>query len=240
MFDQSTHDAGGAHPPTQPPGPMRENAPYSIPWQNRDAYPSALRAMWETIKVVLFEPSRAFWNVQVQGALPRALVFVLILGSVGGIIAQVYNAAFQIGSQKMLFSLMGQAPPDMPGAEIAAVVGLVIGTILVPVAVVIGSFVASGVFHLMLMMLGANKNGFEATYCVVAYAQGATALLQVVPVMGGIVALVWQIVVCIIGLSYVHKITSGQAVAAVLVPMAFCCLAPILVMVGLVALPFVL
>jgi hypothetical protein len=42
--------------------------------------------MWETIKVVLFEPSRAFWNVQEQGTLPCALVFVLILGTVGGIV----------------------------------------------------------------------------------------------------------------------------------------------------------
>ena len=53
--------------------------PYSIPWQDRKAYPSTFGALWQTMKLVLFEPSRAFFNVQPSGSIGQALLYVIIL-----------------------------------------------------------------------------------------------------------------------------------------------------------------
>ncbi len=50
------------------------------------------------------------------------------------------------------------------------------------------------------------------------------ALFQIVPILGGLVGLVWQIVANIIALRELHQTTTGKAAAAVLVPyLLFCC-----------------
>lgn len=59
-------------------GPDVASLPLSIPWQRRREYPSSARAMWETIKLVLHEPSRAFFNVRVARARGEALLYTLL------------------------------------------------------------------------------------------------------------------------------------------------------------------
>jgi hypothetical protein len=58
---------------------------------------------------------------------------------------------------------------------------------------------------------------------VVAYSMGATSLLHILPVCGAFLAAVWAIVAYIIGLAQAHEIPTGKAAAAVLIPVAVCC-----------------
>ena len=102
MFDQSTQDAGGAYTPADPPPPMWGMPPYSIPWQNRSAYPSSLRAFWETIKLVLFGPSRAFFNIQVHRSLVDALIYSFVLGVGSGIVGALIGLLLQRGAMEDL------------------------------------------------------------------------------------------------------------------------------------------
>jgi hypothetical protein len=90
------------------------------------------------------------------------------------------------------------------------------------VFVVIGLFIAAGVLHLMLLLLGGARRDFEATFRVVSYAQ-ATSILFLLPFCGQVIGGVWCLVLYVVGLAEVHRIGHGRAVAAVLLPLALVC-----------------
>jgi len=73
---------------------------------------------------------------------------------------------------------------------------------------------------------------------VVAYSGGVTALISVIPLCGGFIGAIWQVVLVIVGLAETHRISTGKAAAAVLLPVALCCLLLVLfvVSVGMAAL----
>jgi hypothetical protein len=89
--------------------------------------------------------------------------------------------------------------------------------------VAVTTFVVAGILHLMLLLLGGARRGFEATFRVACYAH-ATTLLLVVPFCGAPVMMIWRIVAYVIGLAEAHQISHGKALAAVLLPLlALCC-----------------
>src|SRR3989338_6413182 len=69
----------------------------------------------------------------------------------------------------------------------------------------------------------------KGTYEAVCYSQAAQ-LLAVIPLLGSIVAPIWQIILLIIGLKEVHHISTGKSVLTVLIPFIVgCCLALLLI-----------
>jgi len=217
--DSGGPDAGyaGSERAPYPGDEVEDGAQYSIPWQNRSRFPSLFGALWETIKAVLFEPTRAFSNPRVEGSFGKSLLFILLLGSIGVIVGLLW----QVGL-RTLHVRMGMA-----GGGHWAGVGfgtrVVLTVVIVPVLIVVGSILNAGVLHLCLMILGGANRTFEATYAVVAYAGGSTSLLTLIPFCGGLIGGVWNIVLQVIGLREAHRTTTGRAVLAVLVPLIFCC-----------------
>jgi len=102
-------------------------------------------------------------------------------------------------------------------------IGSVAFIILLPLFVVIGLFVGSAVVHVCLMIVGGANQPFETTYRVVAFTQGSTGPLQMIPVCGGAIAGIWGLVSTCIGLSRAHQTDTGRAVLAVLLPVIICC-----------------
>ena len=94
--------------------------------------------------------------------------------------------------------------------------------ILAPIFIVFGLFIIAGVYHLFLMIAkGANKN-FETTFNVVAYGM-VTRLAEFIPFCGSLIAMIYGMVLAIIGLAGAHKTDSGKAAFAVLAPVLLCC-----------------
>jgi hypothetical protein len=183
-------------------------------WERRGSWLD-LQAMFEMIRDVLLDPVNTFRKMKLSGDMASPLVFVLILGSVGMIIGCIWSILAQV------FQLL----PARHGAEAFAVSTVVNIALMVfsPVLMLIGTFIGAGILHLCLMITGGEKNGFEATFRIVAYSSGATALFQVVPFCGGIVAGIWALVAQIIGAREMHETTTGKAVVAVLLPIICCC-----------------
>ena len=150
------------------------------------------------------------------------LLFAVICGGIGGVVAGIYNIAMRSSLIALLARMGGQYAEALPNL-IGTVGGGFCGILLVPVMVVIGVFIASGIAHLCLMLVGGANNPFEATFRVVAYSQ-ALSLLNVIPFCGGLAAAIWILVVEMIGLSRVHNISVGRAALAVLLPVVLCCL----------------
>jgi hypothetical protein len=74
----------------------------------------------------------------------------------------------------------------------------------------------------MLMLLDGASQGFEATLRVLSYAHAAS-VLAIVPFCGGFIALIWSLVLWIIGLAEAQRIPVWKAALAVLLPIFLCC-----------------
>jgi hypothetical protein len=120
------------------------------------------------------------------------------------------------------------------GALAERIWGLMVGTILGLCVL----FVWSAIVHLFLMLYGGTREsdtGFEGTLRSLAWSSTAQ-LGQLVPFAGGLIALVWGIVLQTISLASFHRTTQGKALAAVLTPILLCCVCIALFAAGLVAL----
>jgi hypothetical protein len=110
--------------------------------------------------------------------------------------------------------------------------------VILPIVTVLSMFVGSAIYHVMLLLLGGARRPYETTLRVTAYASGATALVNLVPICGAVVAPIWSIVATIIGLARAQEISTGKAAAAVLLPVVMCCVLVAMFYAALAALVF--
>jgi hypothetical protein len=219
----------GAAPAAPPPqtGAMSTSetaVPRSgLPWEHRQERGFA-NAFIETLAMVLTKPDLAFRTMKTEGGLAEPLIYALIGGCVGGIVSLLLS----LGLQSMgLFAGQRDAFKVMAGMGIGSIAAIV----LVPVFIVIMLFIGAAIVHLCLMIVGGANKSFETTFRVLAFSQGSTGPLQIIPVCGGLIAGVWALVVNCIGLARGHETTTGRAVLAVLLPLIVCCGAGILLLI---------
>jgi hypothetical protein len=200
--------------PPIPPLPPADGARSGPPWEQGGPF---FERFATTAYAVLMSPAEFFSTMRREGGLGAPVVFGIIGSLVGGVATVVYQ---------LLLSMIGAGFSGPDAVRDQMFVHLFsTGCVLVvlPFAGVISMFVAALIYHVMLMLLGGARFGFETTMRVTAYTSGAMGLLQLIPFCGSLIAGVWTIVVSIIGLSRAHEISTGKAAAAVLLPIAICC-----------------
>jgi hypothetical protein len=186
-----------------------------LPWEHREQL-GIFKAYFDTLSMVLTKPGEAFAVMKTEGDLMGPMFFALIGGSVGMIVSFL----FQIALQSM--GVMGSV--ENPIANMFGMgIGILLFIVLVPVMMIVGMFLISGILHLCLMIVGGAKKPFETTFRVVCFSSGSTYLLSMIPFCGGMIAGVWNIVLECIGLARAHEIDTGKAVMAVLLPIIVCC-----------------
>lgn len=186
-----------------------------LPWEHREQL-GFLKAYADTLILVLTKPREAFALMKTEGDMMGPLLFALIGGSAGIIISVLFQLAFHS------LGFMADRQSAMFGMGVVGIWSLAY-IIFAPVLVAIGVFIGSGILHLCLMIVGGAKKSFETTFRVVCFASGSTYLLSIVPICGGWIAMVWNIVVEIIGLARAHETETGKAALAVLLPLFVCC-----------------
>jgi hypothetical protein len=212
-----------AAPPPQtaaPPGAMAAPvgataaARSGLPWDQR-ATKGLFSAFIETLQMVLMRPGQAFTVMSREGGLGEPLLYAVIGGTFGTVVALVYRFAFR--------SVLGSFGRNDSFEHLFGGAAL-IGTIIVsPILVAIGTFIVTAILHVCLMIVGGAKQSFETTFRVVCFAGGSVHPLQIIPGCGGLVAFVWGIVAYCIGLARAHETDTGRAVVAVLLPLIVCC-----------------
>jgi hypothetical protein len=195
-----------------------------LPWEHRQER-GFLNGFVETLAMVLTKPDLAFRTMKTEGGLAEPLIYALIGGCVGGIASLL----FSLGLQSMgLFA--GQRD------TFAALAGVGVGSlaliVLLPVLILISLFIGAAIVHLCLMIVGGANKSFETTFRVLAFSQGSTGPLQIIPCCGGLIATVWMFVSDCIGLARAHETTTGRAVLAVLLPLIVGCGGFLLLMFG--------
>lgn len=185
-----------------------------LPWDRRQEL-GFFSAFFETVKLVLLNPTAAFTNMKPEGGMGEPLIFAVFGGSIGFIVNLLFTML--MGS----FGVVGDRD------ALAGLMGLGIWTIFIiifmPVFLALGLFIGAAIVHLCLLLVGGAKRSFETTFRVLCFSAGSTYLLLLVPFCGGLIAGLWLLVVECIGLARAHETTTGRAVLAVLLPVIVCC-----------------
>jgi hypothetical protein len=186
-----------------------------LPWEHREQL-GIFKAYFDTVSMVLTKPGEAFAMMKTEGDMMGPMLFALIGGSAGMIVSFLLQIALQsigvMGSgQNAIANVFGMG------------IGILLFIVLVPVMMIAGMFLGSGILHLCLMIVGGAKKPFETTFRVVCFSSGSTYLLSMIPFCGGMIAGVWNIVLECIGLARAHETDTGKAVMAVLLPIIVCC-----------------
>jgi hypothetical protein len=187
-----------------------------LPWEHR-AQLGFVKAWFDTVSLLITKPSEAFAMMRPEGGLMDPLLFGLIGGCAGGIVSIIFQGLFQsipgIAGRNDAFNSLG----------IGVGVILLIYAVLMPLLVTVGMFIGAAILHLCLMLVGGANRSFETTFRVVGFTAGAANLFSMIPICGGIIALVYHIVLECIGLSRAHPTTTGKALMAIFLPMIVCC-----------------
>ena len=223
--------APGAPPPQPPagvPAPAAQQAqgpssaaPRSgLPWERRDSL-GFLNAFVQTVSMILTRPVEAFTVMRTEGGIGDALLFGVIGGSIGAIVATLFSVA--IHSLGWAAALSQRSPLEgMMGVSVSGAM-IFFRIILTPIFIAIGLFIWAGLVHICLLMLGGANKPFEASFRALSFAYGATALFCIVPCCGWAVALVWGLIADCIGISRSQETDIGRAVIAVILPLVVCC-----------------
>lgn len=181
------------------------------PWERRERY-GFLNGLYLTIKDVMLAPGRFFHRMPSQVGLLQPLYFAVVLGVVAAFFAWMWSLS---GSSLQLFLAKDMA--QIARGPFYAFLGFLFS----PVAMAVGVFVKAFLLHGMLMLLGGNRLGFEATFRVATYGEAA-GILALVPACGSGVGLIWTLVVTVIGLYSIHETEPWRAVLAVVLPAIIC------------------
>ena len=183
------------------------------PWENSQL--PFFERLFATARESMFNPVNFFRGMRKFGGYGNPLLYALIFGTVGGIAGYIWNTLFQsIG----IFARQ-KAKPAIPLALVT-----IISIFLMPLFVIIGTFIGAGIGHLCLMIFGAANETFETTYRVICYSY-APNLFQIIP-FGGIIAGIWILVMEIIGLKEAHRTEYWRVILAIIAPtilLLLCC-----------------
>ena len=208
-MEETPVDPLAGPPPVEPPPPA------IIPWEDPSRpWPGALV---DTARLMIVSPRPAFERVPPRGDVLRPVIYALLLGWVGLIFTAVWELTLGSAIRQMM-PAGAMAGQDPAAARMLYVLMIPLG----PLYVAVGLLLSSAILHIALLLVGGAKNGYVATLRAVCYTQTANVAL-VLPFCGSLLGFVGILVLEVIGLSVLHRIPTGKAILAVLIPIVLCC-----------------
>jgi hypothetical protein len=214
-------------PAPPPPGGGWVPPPYGgapaegLPWERR-AELGFVNAFVETIKLFVTNPAEAWRLTKEKGDFAEPLIFAILVSWIGIAVSSLWSGLF--GQAWTAF--LPAAMKEQMGEALATNAGVMLIQVgLAPIFVLIGLFVGAAIYHVSFMIVGATNDstaGFEGTFRVVAYAS-VSNLANVIPFVGGLAALVWSLILMVMGAVRIHRTTQGKAIAGILIPLLLCC-----------------
>ncbi len=200
----------------RPPGGDR------LPWEERDRL-GLVEALFQTIRLLVTDPSNAFSRLRPDGDLTSPILFGLIVSWAGVLLYQMWDLLVGGFVRSMIGGIEGME--GLGGAFAPGVLWSMAILVVWPIAFVVTLFISAGILHLCLMIVGATSDspsGFEGTLKVVSYSQVA-GIANVVPMMGFFLVAIWILILEVIGSSRVHRTTVSRALLGALIPTLVCC-----------------
>jgi len=194
----------------------RESGGSGPAWEERESL-GLLTAIGQTIQAVLFHPTPTFASMKRTGGLANPLLYFVLLSST----MFAVSAFYQIAMTSLNPAIFAPKLPHETGSSLS--VALIGSVLLSPALYVVSAFLSSGVTHLCLKLLGGANRPFETTFRVICYAQASAAILNVIPVCGSLIGVLWGAYAIIIGLKEAQNTEGWRATLAITLPGLFCC-----------------
>ncbi len=153
-----------------------------------------LGVIFSTARQVLTEPVAFYRGMDPAGGYANPVTFVLVMSAIAGLIGSLL-AALGLG---------------LPGAGIA---GTLFSVLVVPLFVVIGSFILAAVLFVIWKLMGSAGN-YQLAYRCVAFASAifpVVTLASVAPYLGTALQVVWGTGLMAIAAIETHKISRNKA-----------------------------
>ena len=153
------------------------------------------------VKGFLFDPVGTF-RASRGDPLSQVLIYFLVLLVIDSILSAIIIAA---GINMFMFTGI----PGMPSPSPAIIfIGGIIGGL-------IGAFIGSLWLHLWVFVMGGRK-GLEMTIKSVLYSSTPSLLLGWIPLIY-LIGAIWSFILGIYGIRELHEISTGRAIAAVVI-----------------------
>lgn len=195
-----------------------------VPWDftQRGECP---KAFYDTIKNSITDPISFFDSVGKGEGLLRPWLYAVIISIIVFACVAAYQAGFtalQFGTEIADAIKRSVLPATMVSGPFFMIFSLIFAVFVMPVATTIGLFIQASLYHLGLLILGSAKRDFAQTFRTVCYSFGPQ-VFQIVPILGGLIAGFWVVVLNIIGLKVVHETTYARSAVTVFLPLIICC-----------------
>lgn len=203
-------------PPGYPPGYTPMPSGGVVAWEDKSL--GLFGRWWGTFKEVAFNPKR-FYEAAAQNDDPwPAVTFSVTNGAIVGLVMGLFFALIYvaIGGLGAAFASSGgkMTGPAAGIFGVIAAVGVGVG-IVVPLLLILTGFlspwIAGGLHHLGLAMVGGTSRPYSSTVRVVGYASAAQ-IFSFFPGAGGILSIGLMIVYMVIGFEQTHRCGTGKAV----------------------------
>jgi hypothetical protein len=220
LFVPEPEPVAEAQIPTEPEGTA---------WERR-----AQLGLWsgwlQTIQGALLDPGKLFASVRLDRGAAQ-LGFAVLTCSAASLLEQAFGLVMSGSQQAMVQRMMERLPADAPGLPMLrwavessrpSAPRFLLHVALSPLFWLVFVYLNAAITHAVAALIGQAKRGFPATFAACAYGC-APLVLMAVPACGGIIGLVWLVVLTGIGMKITHGISSGGATATVLLPYLACC-----------------
>jgi len=204
-------EQGSGLPPTMPPV-LPEPA-----WERGEGLLRG-RDLVASIRQILVEPIRTFQALPPEGGLAKPLQMAILACWATGALALAYQFMAALINPEMFFGEASKSltPPLMAVAFVGA-------WIVMPIFIVFGIFLSAAGFHLGLVLTGGANKPFAATVRTLAYVTAATSVLQIVPLCGGYLYPLANVIYSVFALREVHRTDLWRVVVAALIVFLLCC-----------------
>ncbi|TYB31699.1 MAG: zinc-ribbon domain-containing protein [Candidatus Mcinerneyibacterium aminivorans] len=187
---------------------------------------SIIQKFFYSIKDLFFAPTKFFESLSSKTGVLNAFLFFMGIT----VISAIFNSIWTKTMMSNMKTFMQQFGDAMQQNEafwsgfqssmanysftLTFIRGVIFGTI--------GIFILSAIYHVILIILGEGKNGFQNTLKASFFGYTPN-LLVIIPFCGSIIGYIWAIVLTIIGLAKLQKTSYGKAAIAVLSILVLCC-----------------
>ena len=176
------------------------------PWEHRNTL-GFLDGIIKTVMAVLFKPASFFKNISSPNAVGESFCFGIITGVAGSIITILWGFIIAMLSLNIELPVLTDLSDITP-------ISLVL---LYPLSVICNILITAVIIHALLFLVRANSGKLGGTLKVVSFAQAAT-LFSIIPVIGYIIGLFWQVVITFIGLKIIHAASYTRLIIAFIIP----------------------
>lgn len=197
--------------------------PVLLPWEELGER-SFFSAFLHTLRAVLFAPKKTFSQLDSTGGFAAPLLYYVMVAST------VFIATLLMLLPQVLKDPASIAPQLAHFSQNAIIAGFVGIMVVAPFLFVSGIFVSSFITHLSLKILGVAQKPFKATFRVVCYSFGSISFCSLIPFVGGVIGIVWGLVLYFIGLKEVHTLSKWRTFFVILTSIAIYLLLVVAVM----------